>query len=290
MTDIFSCKNPTDPTYIRVSESEDLSDVRKHMRDLWKEYAPKAEPQFLKKLGSEFHQRYWEMRLGCILVDNGYKLPAGTADGPDFTVTLANGEVVYVEATTVTGGQTDDAVPKIDFDAVEAEIPPTKRIVLRVQNSISEKRKQYDQFICDQKVECEAPYVIAISLAPIPRARVDDSSPVIAQACLGIGGLRVNFSTNGRSRAMAENREVIRKRSGTEIDTGIFRREEYHWLSGVLLSDVSPFRCPAGNGEVHFLHNPLAKHPVPRGWLPSCSEYWCEGSQLRCQRPVTSGA
>lgn len=280
MGEPFSANAPTDPAYIAVRDREHFADVRAHLRSLWMRFHAHAGPRFLERLGQQFHQQYWEMRLGCVLLDLGFRLAAAQPKGPDFDASTPDGVRIYIEAVTAGPGQGPDAVPEPKYGSPVAEHYPTNQVLLRVRTAIAEKTDQRGAFLQAGLLDVTVPYVVAINIGGIPRAFVNKTPPTLVQACLGIGPAVVMFDPNGTHDVFLSLRDAIPKASGSNVDTQIFLSPSYSWLSGALLSDVSAFRLPIGAGEFQFLHNPGADHRLPRGWFPVGSEHWLEDGRI----------
>lgn len=283
MDDVLSAKAPTDPAYIAVRDRERLADVRSDLRSLWARFRAHAGPRFLERLGQQFQQQYWEMRLGCVLLDLGFRLAPPQPRGPDFDASTPDGVRVYIEAVTAGPGQGPDAVPEPTFGSPVAEKYPTDQVLLRIRTAIDEKTDQRASFVDRGLLDVGVPYVVAINIGGIPRASVNKTPPTLVQACLGIGPAVVMFDPNGTHDIFLSERDAVRKASGSNVDTHIFLSSSYSWLSGALLSDVSAFRLPIGAGDFQFLHNPGADRPLPRDWFPIGSEHWVEEGRIHNQ-------
>jgi hypothetical protein len=280
MDKLFSASAASDSAYLAVRDQERFANVRSHLRVLWEKYSAYVDPRFLAEIGHHFHQRYWEMRLGCTLLDLGFVLKPAKHQGPDFDARTSAGKHVYIEAVAVRSGVGSDAVPGPNYRANMAERYPTDQIVLRTLAAIDNKSRQHASHVNRGIIDPAVPYVIAVNIGGIPGAFVGGNPPTLAQACLGVGSLMVVFDPDGVSKVLLDRRDAISKASKCEVDTRIFLNSEYSWLTGALLSDVSAFRLPLGTGDFQFFHNPGAKRPVDRGWLPVGSEHWVAGNRI----------
>ena len=77
-------------------------------------------------------------------------------------------------------------------------------------------------------------------------------------------------------------------KQGKKVPTNIFLREEYSGISALIVSKEGfwtwQHRIPAPLSENFILaHNPLARNPLPNGWLKSGHEIWIEEGQLHKQ-------
>jgi hypothetical protein len=74
MDQLFSANAPSDPTYIAIRDEERFADLRLYLNTLWERCSAYADPCLRAEIGRQFHQRYWEMRLGCTLLDLDFVL------------------------------------------------------------------------------------------------------------------------------------------------------------------------------------------------------------------------
>ncbi len=72
------------------------------------------------------------------------------------------------------------------------------------------------------------------------------------------------------------------KESGSPVSTNIFLNSDYDVISAILFSNVDALNYPnyPGNDFV-LIHNPIAKNPLPRGFIKLGREYWVENSTLK---------
>ncbi len=62
--------------------------------------------------------------------------------------------------------------------------------------------------------------------------------------------------------------------SGSSIETDLFLNPDYQGLSGIIYSQKDLFNLPSQMGdEFIFVHNPLAKNPIPDEYFKFGVEY-----------------
>ena len=72
MDTLFSQENPTDPLYIRLRDGQgNYSAYRDFAEGLWRQFYPYADSTLLGEIAKTFQQRFWEMYLGCSLLNAG---------------------------------------------------------------------------------------------------------------------------------------------------------------------------------------------------------------------------
>lgn len=77
-------------------------------------------------------------------------------------------------------------------------------------------------------------------------------------------------------------RESIEKKSGKTVSTNVFLDLKHADISGVLYSSVDALNRPKvlGNDFI-FVHNPLARNPLPLGFFAFGIEYWKDNNELK---------
>jgi hypothetical protein len=97
------------------------------------------------------------------------------------------------------------------------------------------------------------------------------------KAVLPIGWPKVTLDTHSHTAVDAgfEYRPEIMRNSGTNVPTTSFLDPKYEAISAVLYSRAGVSQLPRRMGEDFiFIHNPLAKNPVPLGFLKLGKEYY----------------
>jgi hypothetical protein len=75
---------------------------------LWQPFFPYADSNFVEEFARNMHQRYWEMYLGCALLDLGLDLQIQNDNaGPDHCINY-EGQKIWFEAIAPTKGDDDN--------------------------------------------------------------------------------------------------------------------------------------------------------------------------------------
>ncbi len=283
--DLFDPTIPaSDLIYIALRGYPHLADCRSHVEELWRRFAPLADPRFEQKIAVQFHPWYWEMYLGC-LIQNADLSPISLGGrGPDFFVKLPSGKHFYIEARAPGPGTTEDAVPEPEpFRSLIAGDVPVEKIVLRIRSAIEDKFKFYGKYLKENFMHADDPYVIAINPGIIEKAQIDEDPPFILQSVFPIGNLMDTFDRNDPEFRDIRygTRWVINKKKGSPVRTDVFLDSTYSGISAVLFSNAYALALPRPTGtEVVLVHNPKARNPIERGMLKVGREYWLEGDRL----------
>lgn len=289
MTRFFTDDPATDETYRNVQTGSDRfpRPPRDFVEELWSRYEPYADAEFPALARTCFHPRFWEMYLGCSLLEGGrFVVPRERRrtihKGPDLQL---ENDAGWIEAIAVTPGEGADAVE--EGPSGKERSVPDDRIILRLLAGIGEKRRKYDGYLCGEVVRPNEPYVIAINAALVPSARSEQSIPRIVRAVYPFGYEQIHFDTRtldavGRS---FQYRDTIYKLSGADVSTRIFEDPHFAGISGVLYSAVDVWNYPSPlAGDFVLVHNELATNPIPRGFLRAGLECWVENQTLTLSR------
>lgn len=275
MSSFFSEGNGTDQGYVNVRDAEDgrYADARVYTESLWADFSKFADSQFLREAKDNFAERFWEMYLGCTLMDCGYAVGTPGDKGPDLYVQVENRKF-WFEATAPSQGTADDRVPQPILG--KAEIVPVEKIVLRLTGAIEAKSIQLDKAKMKGIVSENDGCVICINGRQIPSTAVDDVPPLILQAVFPIGNpqIIVDRYTKEVLDSGFEERSYIKKASGSAVSTRGFIDRSLAKISAVIYSRVDCANHPSRLGDDFIcVHNPNANHPLPIGFLNRGVEY-----------------
>ncbi|MDO8746618.1 MAG: hypothetical protein Q7J70_03025, partial [Thermodesulfovibrionales bacterium] len=132
----FSSGQAADLFYNNIRDNTDRKDARDFVEELWQQYEPYAEPDFLEDARKDFHAKTWEMYLGCLFLEYGFNLQKKTKkEEPDLHLHW-NNRSIWVEATAPKSGTGDNAVPEYQN---EVSCLPSEQIILRFTSAIQEK-------------------------------------------------------------------------------------------------------------------------------------------------------
>ena len=275
----------TDALYRRLASEARLAPYRDYVEDLWTAFRPFADPNFTTDIAHQFHPRFWEMYLGCAMIDLGFSLiPRPTLAGPDLGVQLS-GSRLWIEAAAPGHGQGPDAVPDlVEHDMFEPL--PEAQVILRFTAAVLEKARKFEQYLAAGLVARDDVCVAAISGGAIWNGLYDDPMPLIVRSLFPVGGLQVTLAPDGTkvSEGFAMQRNVPKK-SGAAVPTEGFMDGTLQLLAGVLFSNSNLGNHPAVPGaDFIFIHNPTSTGALPLGWFHSGKEFWLADDQLMARR------
>jgi len=73
----FQSGNDCDPGYMNVRDLAHHSEDRVFVESLWQMYRPYADTNFRSDARHHFNEQFWEMYLGCTLLEHGFRISSG---------------------------------------------------------------------------------------------------------------------------------------------------------------------------------------------------------------------
>lgn len=270
----------SDMRYLTVRDDPRFKALRDYLERLWDRFCPYADPNFRTELATRFQPRFWELYLGCSLLEMGLSLtPRLSSEGPDLHFNL-DGRDTWIEAIAPDAGTGNDEVPGYSSGFFNV---PEKKIILRLTHSILEKCRKYRKYKTSKLLNDDDRFVIAINGADIPYSELENDIPYIVKAVLGFGDLTVAIDPEKMEVVdqYHQYRGHVQKKAGSHVPTLAFRSPGLSFVSGILYSRADLWNLPSclGNDFV-FIHNPYANHPMRIGWLPRSRSYWVDGDKL----------
>jgi hypothetical protein len=276
-----------DPTYEFWLNVPANAFQREKIEEMWEKYEPFCpDTNFLEEARQAFHERTWEMRLACVLLDRGFRLVRPGATGPD--ICIDGSPRIWVEAIAVGPGKGPDRVPDrasraftdVDRGYRDDELPDVlwhgrppseESLILRCTAAIHEKAEAYARYRRDGIVKAGEPYIVAISLARIEHAFYHcqfDDIPVFLQALFRIGAEQIRLSSGPgeKDKLFRPDRPGVGKAAGTKIATDAFASARHPEISGVFGSctDIMNELSEPGR-NIMFVNNPRAEAPIAEG-------------------------
>lgn len=256
-----------DACFLAIRDQNRWSAIRTECERLWDYYRELAPQGFIDHFSQNFRGHFWEMYLGALLRTHhpNLKVPK---DGPDFSIPSGDSPI-FVEATSVSRGNTKDAVPDISTRSDDDDTVPFRELALRITASLKEKSEANRA----KHFAKEGAYVVAVNL-PFREAWLCGTPPLSAQAALGLGGQSFVRQDGEMKSFVSYIPSIQKKETPAEVATTAFRSSQYTHVSALLIALVNPFSSCYDHPAMELLHNPNAAIPLPLGWLPVGCEYW----------------
>lgn len=276
--DAASKKFKYDRSYICLATLAQREKEKQWIESLWCQCILYLDTNFWKDFQIQFAQRSWELYLAATLINRGLKLEKNIDWGPDFKLLdVQKASVVWIEAVVPTKGDGKDSVPDIVYGDVQRL--PEEEMLLRISSGIDIKFKKYEDWIQNGVIKENEPYVIAINICDLEHA--DPEISLIFKVLFGIGHLTLRMFSGDDKQKKPEpfwsERKEIKKCNGNAVSMEFFKNKCHNSVSGIIYCNdniLNSPRYPKEMGENFiFVHNPLAKNPLPNNFFPFGSIY-----------------
>lgn len=216
--------------YKNIRDDFFYENEKKYLEELWLKYQKYSDHGFKKRFPHELHQRFWEMYSACAFLENGIQIQKESNKGFDFYFCI-NGKKIFVEATTVSPGDSDYRVSEPnEYNIWE----PTKRIKLRYTNALESKFKKANEDL-KKYYNNEGHYILAINIYEVNWPQSNEEICRDFKYLLGLD--------NG-----AENHRTLTFR-GKIIPIDYFKKSEFSNCLAVITSQVNIVNFPPKIGD-----------------------------------------
>ncbi len=260
-----------DPYYITsgcIKERKEILDA------LWKIFEPYKDSHFLGQYKTQFHQRTWEMYVGCLLLQNNLQIKS-LDEGPDFIVD----DKEYIECVVCTRGDKNkpDSVPEMfvarTLDEMRVQDVPVDQMIMRMTSVIEDKHKIYQE---RTNIDKNKPFVVAVNSGALTHPQDYLGIPLIIKALFGLQFLQISQSGN---ESFSWRQEA--KKSSSPISVNNFTNDSYKEISGIIFSDRNVIDRHDKIGEdCIFINNPFAKNPVDPARFLFLKRWYAEKDKL----------
>jgi hypothetical protein len=268
-------------TAVRTTQKPRGLAVRQHCVDLWRDFAPFVDSQFVAEFPRHFHERWFEMYLTVSLLHAGADVQPTQPPGPDVLV-RADGRRIWIEAICGTGG-----APGLP-DSIPAPVYPTGGGARKLRErpvgpySASDPERLGDQEGCLRSVSANqivAPddvLLVAINVREIPYAWPDESRYMF-RALFGVGN-QVLMIDRATAKAVSSSHEQLvsipKKSTGAPVGTMPFIDDSMPNIAGVVCSSGNAANAPSPLGaDLTLFPNLTASAPWIGRSLPGVMEW-----------------
>jgi len=252
--------------------SGSIQERKERFDALYQKYHPYADRHFLTEIKKKFHQRTWEMYLGCALLDRGIVFTSKDI-GPDILIEH-EGKKIWIECIACEKGDGIDRVPDLHYGVVQDV--PSDEMLIRIAGALKSKFEKYKKYLEDGTVRDTDQFVIAVSRGDL--GHVDAAIPLILRVVFAMGHQTITMPRNGSpSRSGWSTVPFVEKRNGSKVPMTFFLEKEYEGISGVIYCKDTVLNHPDVLGEdIVVVYNKLAQNPLSEGVLDSFKKYKCE--------------
>ncbi|MFH0992644.1 MAG: hypothetical protein V1799_21820 [bacterium] len=288
--DLFKSTNSSDSIYVQLRDNSNLAKQRSFINRLYNDqFQPYADRDFDCSFPQKCISHFWEMYLGCALLNSGFTLVpknARPSSGPDFCIAQEKSHV-WIEAVTPEIGKGPDSLKDVNNPMTHSfNVIPDDQIVLRFCSAIRDKYCNHLRHLSKGLVPPNDPFLIAINGAGLPiqysGTNLLGSLPYVIQAVLPLGQDSIILDVNTKQVIYEgpKGRSQIVKKSGALVPTNIFLDCTYGFISALIFSNSHPlFTSSVELGSLSLLHNHSQLNILPHGWLVCGTEWWLEETE-----------
>lgn len=237
-----------------------IENRRNKFNKLWQCFKPFADRHFLSQVKIDFHERSFEMYIGCLLKKIFPNVSSGNS-GPDFVINQGEDDEIYIEAVACKHGDSVDKVPELipaaNIEDISVQDVPEDSMLLRLASSISYKAEKYKSFILNKN----KPYIIAVNKGALRHS--DPEIPLVLKCLFGFGNQYFKRINGELVYAGWNARDAIVKNNGKPVSMKFFEDRNNDFVSGIIYSSENILNTPDNiGGDCVLVHNPNAKNPI----------------------------
>ncbi|MFT3800972.1 MAG: hypothetical protein QM766_07085 [Burkholderiaceae bacterium] len=270
-----------------------LAQIREYIEALCKQFVDsgRADPKFLKEIGSGSKQKFWACVSEAIVADRLSGCTFGSrerlGEGPDFLVLNGDRKIwIEVVCPQPTGLPADWSNSQQDTWVSL----PHEQILLRWTSAIRAKAEALlgsedgtkAGYLKSGLVHRDDAYVIAVNGCMLRRGDGDLPSlfgisrfPFAAEAVFPFGPVEVRLDRNSFE-VLGQGHQVrptIQKPNRSKVPTYTFLDKRFAPISAIWALDANGGAVIGNCDPMIVVHNPLATNPVPVGFLPAEADY-----------------
>lgn len=259
---------------LKAAELQIEQQLHAMLQEMWERYEPYADPDFRQGFARDVDGRFWEMYLGCTLLEAGRTLlpvveRQREGGQPDLCV-LQGGLRIWIEAITPDEGapgpdQIVRPVPLNEGGGLFAA--PVRQAQLRTSGAFWTKAQRIARYLEQGVIVPEDTRIIAISASRFGVYVTEQPLPLIMTTLFPIGDAYItidretgNVVEEGFHPAPFINRER------NPIPRTAFLDERFADISGVIWSRVGLGNLSRRTRPLTYVHNPLAQVPLATNW------------------------
>ena len=248
--------------------------LRAMLQEMWSRYEPYADSDFRHGFARDVDGRFWEMYLGCSLLEAGRTLlPVAERqrDGgqPDLCV-LEDGRRIWIEAITPDEGAPgpDQIVRPIPINEGGGLVAaPIRQAQLRTSGAFWTKAQKIGRYIEQGVIAPEDPRIIAISASRFGVFVAEQPLPLVMTTLFPIGDAYVTINRmTGDVLEEGFHAAPFIQRERNPIPRTAFLDERFADISGVIWSRIGIGNLSRQVRPITYVHNPLAQTPLPLNW------------------------
>lgn len=259
---------------LKAAESPCERQLHDRIEAMWSIYEPYADPDFPQGFARDVDGRFWEMYLGCTLLEAGRTLlpvvdRQRQGGQPDLCV-LEDGRRIWIEAITPDEGapgpdQIVRPVPLNEGGGLVAA--PIRQAQLRTSSAFWTKAQKIARYIQQGVIAPEDTRIVAISASRFGVYVAERPLPLIMTTLFPIGDAYITIDrATGDVVEEGFHPAPLIERAHNPIPRTAFLDERFADISGVIWSRVGLGNLSRQVRPITYVHNPLAQVPLRTNW------------------------
>jgi len=277
MSDLFDVDGPNlDGAFENLKSAEFPVErqLREMLQEMWSRFEPYADSDFRCGFARDVDGHFWEMYLGCSLLEAGRTLlPAverQRAGGkPDLCV-LEDDRRIWIEAITPHEGAPgpDQIVWPVPINEGGGLVAaPIRQAQLRTSSAFWTKVRKIRRYIEQGVIAPRDPRIIAISASRFGILVAEQPLPLIMTTLFPIGDAYVTMDREtGYIIDEGFRASPLMQRERDPISRAAFLDERFADISGVIWSRIGIGNLSRQIRPMTYVHNPLAQIPLALNW------------------------
>lgn len=259
---------------LKAAEFPIEQQLRVMLQEMWARYEPYADPDFRQGFARDVDGRFWEMYLGCTLLETGRTLlPVSNRQReggqPDLCV-LEGDRRIWIEAITPDEGAPgpDQIVRPVPFNEGGSLVAaPIRQAQLRTSGAFWTKAQKIGHYIEKRVIAPEDTRIIAISGSRFGVYAPEQPLPLVMTTLFPIGDAFITIDRDtGDVLEEGFHTAPLIHRERNPIPRTAFLDERFADISGVIWSRVGLGNLSRQIRPITYVHNPLALAPLPANW------------------------
>ena len=261
-------------TNLREGRCAPEREIREKLEAMWGIYEPYADADYRAGFARDPDGRFWEMYLGCALLQAGKTLLSRSdrqsAGGqPDICV-LDPDRRIWIEAIAPErGAEGPDQVrgPQPINEGGGFEPVPERQAQLRATSALLTKSRIIKGYLQSGVIRPDDVRLVAIGAGHFARHVPEGGLPLIISSVFPIGDefVKIDREHGGVvDRGFATSLEIGRRTSA--IPRTAFVDESYSHISGIIWSRIGIGNMSRDDRPLTLVHNPYAVVPMPESW------------------------
>lgn len=259
---------------LKIAESLIEQQLHAMLQEMWARYEPYADPDFRQGFARDVDGRFWEMYLGCTLLEAGRTLlpvvdRQREGGQPDLCV-LEGSRRIWIEAISPDEGAPgpDQIVRPVPINEGGGLVAvPIRQAQLRTSSAFWTKAQKIARYIEQGVIAPDDTRIIAISASRFGVYVAEQPLPLIMTTLFPIGDAFITIDRDtGDVLEEGFHAAPLIHRERNPIPRTAFLDERFADISGVIWSRVGLGNLSRQVRPITYVHNPLAQVPLPTNW------------------------